>query len=65
VIPVFKPKMNTKKILNELEFILDSGWVCLGPKTIEFEEKFVDYIGVNYAVATNSATTALIWQTVC
>ena len=59
MIPVFKPKMNTEKILNELELILDSGWIGLGPKTIEFEEKFADYIGVKYAVAMNSATAAL------
>jgi perosamine synthetase len=59
VIPVFKPKMNTKKILSELEVIMDSGWIGLGPKTMEFEQKFADYIGVKYAVGVNSATSAL------
>jgi len=39
--------------------VLKSGWIGLGPKTQEFEEKFADYIGVKYAVAVNSATAAL------
>jgi len=59
MIPVFKPKMNKKDIFPELEKIFDSGWIGLGPKTKEFEEKFADYIGVKYAVGVNSATAAL------
>ena len=59
MIPVFRPKMNKKVILQELEKIFDSGWIGLGPKTAEFEEKFADYIGVKYAVAVNSCTAAL------
>lgn len=39
--------------------VIKSGWLGLGPKTEEFEEKFAQYIGVNYAVGTNSATAAL------
>lgn len=46
----------TKKELLE---VLDSGWVGYGPKTIEFENKFAKYVGAKYAVATNSATSAL------
>ncbi|MFA5374644.1 MAG: DegT/DnrJ/EryC1/StrS family aminotransferase [Dehalococcoidia bacterium] len=38
---------------------LRSGWIGLGPKTKEFEEKFAKYIGVKYAVALNSCTAAL------
>lgn len=59
MIPVFKPKMNKEEILQELEKIFDSGWIGLGPKTAEFEEKFAEYIGVKYAVGVNSATAAL------
>ena len=59
MIPVFRPKMNKEEILPELEKIFDSGWIGLGPKTAEFEEKFADYIGVKYAVGVNSATVAL------
>lgn len=46
----------TKKELLE---VLDSGWVGYGPKTKEFEETFAKYVGARYAVATNSATSAL------
>ncbi len=44
---------------DELIAVLDSGWVQYGPKTVEFEKKFAEYVGAKYAVATNSATSAL------
>lgn len=46
----------TKKELLE---VLDSGWASFGPKVKEFEEEFAKYVGAKYAVATNSATSAL------
>lgn len=57
-IPVLRPTYDeqTKKELLE---VLDSGWTGYGPKTIEFEQKFAEYVGAKYAVATNSATSAL------
>ena len=36
-----------------------SGWVVLGPKTLEFERKFADYVGAKYAVFVDSGTAAL------
>lgn len=51
--------MDKKEILSGLEKIFDSGYVGLGPKTKEFEQKFANYIGVRYAVALNSCTAAL------
>lgn len=36
-----------------------SGWVVLGPKTAEFEEKFAKYVGSKYAVSVDSGTSAL------
>ncbi|MGA2915003.1 MAG: DegT/DnrJ/EryC1/StrS family aminotransferase [Sedimentisphaerales bacterium] len=51
--------MIKEEILRELEKIFDSGWIGLGPKTEEFEQKFAEYIGVKYAVGVNSATAAL------
>lgn len=59
MIPVFRPKINKEEILPELAKIFDSGWIGLGPKTQEFEERFAEYIGVKYAVGVNSATAAL------
>lgn len=39
--------------------VLKSGMLAQGPKVQEFEEKFARFIGVKYAVATSSGTTAL------
>jgi len=38
---------------------LRSGWVTLGPRTKEFEEKFAKYVGSKYAVGVTSCTAAL------
>jgi len=58
MIPVFRPSYDEEEF-DAVKEVLKSGWVGLGPKTKEFEEKFADYIGVKYAVAVNSATAAL------
>lgn len=39
--------------------VLRSGRLALGPKTQEFEQVISDYVGVRYAVAVNSGTSAL------
>lgn len=46
----------TKK---ELLKVLDSGWWQNGPKVKEFETEFAKYVGAKYAIACNSATSAL------
>ena len=38
---------------------LKSGWIAKGPKTMEFEKQFAEYVGAKYAVAVNSCTAAL------
>lgn len=48
-----------KQTKEELLEVLDSGWTSFGPKVKEFEEKFAKHVGAKYAVATNSATSAL------
>lgn len=58
MIPVFKPSYDSEE-LNALEKTLKSGWVGLGPVTAEFEKAFAQYIGVPYAVGTNSCTASL------
>jgi len=58
MIPVFKPSIGQEE-LNALKKIFKTGWIGLGPKTAEFEEKFAKYIGVKHAVAVNSCTAAL------
>jgi dTDP-4-amino-4,6-dideoxygalactose transaminase len=55
MVPVFRTKMNKEEVLPVLEKIFDSGWIGMGAKTAEFEEKFANYIDVKYAVGANSA----------
>lgn len=38
---------------------IKSGWTTMGPKTIEFEERFALYTAMPYAVAVSSCTAAL------
>jgi len=57
-LPFAKPvlgKEEEKAVIQALR----SGWITLGPKTAEFEQKFSEYIGCKYSVALNSATAAL------
>ena len=58
MIPIFRPSMGEEEIEAVAE-VLKSGWIGLGPKTKEFEERFAEYIGTEYAVALNSCTAAL------
>lgn len=45
--------------LNAVLETLKSDFLTQGPKVKEFENKFANYIGVNYAVAVSNATAAL------
>ena len=58
MIPVFRPCYGEEE-LEALREPFQSGWIGLGPKTQEFEERFADFLGVPHAVAVNSATAAL------
>ncbi len=57
-IPITKPYIGEeeKELISK---VVDSGWVSQGPMVAEFEEMFAEYVGVKYAVATTSCTTAL------
>lgn len=39
--------------------VIKSGWIGLGPKTEDFEEKFAKYVNAKFAVGLSSATAAL------
>lgn len=45
--------------IHEVIDSLKSGWLSKGKKTIEFEKRFADYVGVKHAIAMNSCTAAL------
>ncbi|MEW6054760.1 MAG: DegT/DnrJ/EryC1/StrS family aminotransferase [Nitrospirota bacterium] len=57
-IPIAKPYLGDEEKRHVSE-VIDSGWVSQGPKVAEFEERFAEYIGCRFAVATTSCTTAL------
>ena len=58
MIPVFKPALDQEEWL-ALKEPMEKGWLGLGPKTKEFEEKFAEYTTAPYAVGVNSGTSAL------
>jgi dTDP-4-amino-4,6-dideoxygalactose transaminase len=39
--------------------VIRSGWLTMGPKTLEFEQNFASYVGARHAVGVSSCTAAL------
>jgi perosamine synthetase len=58
VIPVFRPFYDEREEQAVAE-VLRSGWIGLGPRTEEFEERFARRVGSRYAIALNSCTAAI------
>lgn len=58
MIPVFKPCYGEEE-LAALKEPFETGWIGLGPRVKEFENKFAEYLGIKYALGLNSATAAL------
>jgi dTDP-4-amino-4,6-dideoxygalactose transaminase len=48
-----------KEEMKNINKVLRSGWLTEGPRTEELEERIKQYVGVNYAVAATSCTTAI------
>jgi dTDP-4-amino-4,6-dideoxygalactose transaminase len=57
-IPFHRPWITPDEEREVVE-VLRSGWLTMGPRTIEFENEFRDYIGIGEAVAVSSGTAAL------
>lgn len=57
-VPIAKPIIGNEEIENVVE-VLKSGMIAQGSKVAEFEEKFAEWVGTDYAIATNSGTAAL------
>jgi perosamine synthetase len=55
----FHKTHTTDEEINAAVEAMRSGWLTMGPKTVDFEKKFNDYIGSAEAVSVNSATAAL------
>jgi len=39
--------------------VIRSGWLTMGPHTVEFEERFAKSVGAKHALAVSSCTAAL------
>jgi perosamine synthetase len=57
-IPISRPSFGNEEV-EAVRQTLESGWVGSGPKTVEFEKRFAEYLGVEHVVALNSASAAL------
>ena len=57
-IPYGRQSIDDEDIQSVIE-VLKSDYITTGPKVKEFERKVADYVGCKYAVAVNSATSAL------
>ena len=57
-IPYGRQNIDNNDIVSVVE-TLTSDFLTQGPKVKEFEEKFAEYVGANYAVAVNNATSGL------
>lgn len=57
-VPLSKPFVGEEEEKAVAE-VLRSGWLTHGPKNKELEKNFCDYLGVPYALTTNSCASAL------
>ena len=58
MIPIAKPLIGEEEQRAVYE-VLGSGMIASGPKVIEFEKQFAEFVGTKHAIATTSGTTAL------
>ena len=57
-LPFAKPLVSETAIADVADSIR-KGWMAMGPKTVDFENKFASYTGAKFAVSVNSATAGL------
>lgn len=57
-LPFALPLIGDEEIAEVVD-TLKSGWLTTGPKTIQFEQDFADFVGASHALAVNSATSGL------
>ena len=58
MLPFYRAWIDDRDI-EEVVDTLRSGWLTMGPKTLQFEEKFARYVGARNAIAVNSCTAGL------
>lgn len=59
MIPLIKPDVSFDAVADDLRKIIESGYLTSGPYVAAFEAAIRDYLGVEHAVSTTSATTAM------
>lgn len=57
-IPFHRPYITEEEISGVVDS-LRSGWLTMGPKTLEFEKEFASFVGSLHAIAVSSCTAAL------
>ena len=58
MIPIVKPLIDREEIDSVIQ-VMESGTITEGPRVKEFESKFANFIGTEYAIAVSSGTAAL------
>ena len=58
MVPLFDIRLTDADVA-AVEETLRSGWLTMGPRTSEFEERFAEHLGVKHALALSSCTSAL------
>ena len=58
LLPFALPLLGDEEIAEVTDTLL-SGWLTTGPKTLQFEKNFCEFIGADYSLAVNSATSGL------
>ena len=64
MIQLFKPCLGKEEASAVLE-VLKSGWIGNGPKTLEFEDKFSQFISAKHSLALNSASASIHLALLC
>lgn len=57
-IPLAKPYIGKEEV-KAVSSVIHSGMLSIGPKLLEFEQKFAEFIGTKHAIAVNSGTSGL------
>jgi dTDP-4-amino-4,6-dideoxygalactose transaminase len=57
-LPLFDLKLQPQD-LEAVAKTLRGGWLTLGPRTAEFEQRFAEHLGARHAIAVSSCTAAL------
>lgn len=57
-VPFARPDIGEEEI-KAINRVMRSGWLVAGPETEKFEKEFAEFVGVRYAIFTNSCTSAL------